>query len=99
MATIEDMEEIVFGCCGAVVWLPKNLLAEKRKTGESFYCPNGHSRCYRETTADKLLKELDAAKKDLAEKNQKIQNIKSGSCPFCRKTVKDISSHIERRHR
>jgi hypothetical protein len=95
---IEDMEEIVFGCCGVPVWLPKNFLDDKRKTKDSFYCPNGHSRSYVESTADRLQKELNIAKSDLESKNRKIADLKTGKCPFCWRTLKDLSAHINRCH-
>ena len=96
---LEDMEEIIFGCCGATAWYPRNFMVDHRKTGESFYCPNGHSRVFRETTADRLQKELDATKKSLEQKSQKLQALKSGDCPFCWKTgLKDVSEHIKRMH-
>lgn len=96
--TIEDMEEIVLSCCGVVVWFPKNLMKQKREDGETFYCPNGHSQCFRETTSGKLQKRLDAVNRDFADKEAKLQNLKNGKCPFCWKTVKNLSGHIDRMH-
>ncbi len=93
-----DMEEIVFGCCGVPVWLPKNFVNDKRNTKDSFYCPNGHSRSFMESTADRLQRELNAAKKDVENKNEKLEKLKTGKCPFCWKTVKDLSAHINRVH-
>jgi hypothetical protein len=99
MATIEDMEELVFSCCGAVAWLPRTFLRDKRETGEKFFCPNGHNRVFKETRGDRLQKELDESKKRLAAKELKIQGLTEGKCPFCWKTVKDLSGHIERNHK
>ena len=99
MATIEDMEELVFGCSAAPVWLPKNMLEDKRKTGDTFYCPNGHGRHFKETTAEKLQRKLDATEKVLSEKSQKLEGVKRGKCPFCWKTLKNLSEHIERFHK
>lgn len=98
MATIEDMEELVFGCCGAVAWLPKTLLKDRRESGQNFYCPNGHVRCYRKTTAEKLKDELEATKMALSQKMGALEGIKSGKCPFCWKIRKNLSEHIERNH-
>ena len=89
--TLEDMEEIVFGCCGAVAWFPAAFLRQKRENKERFYCPNGHPRAYHTSTTDQLRGELDATKKALAD-------LKAGKCPYCWKTVKDLSFHIERWH-
>ncbi len=95
---LEDMEEIVFGCCGVPVWLPNKFLDDKRKTKDTFYCPNGHSRSFVESTADRLQKELNTAKNDLESKNRMIADLKTGKCPFCWKTLKDLSAHINREH-
>ena len=59
---LEEMEEIIFGCCGVPVWLPKAFMEDKRRTKDTFYCPNGHSRSFKESTAERLQKELDTAK-------------------------------------
>jgi hypothetical protein len=95
---LEEMEEMVFGCCGTVVWLPRDFLDDKRKTGRSFYCPNGHVRVYKETTANRLQRELEITKKKLESQDSTISSLKSGKCPFCWKTVKDLSGHISRCH-
>jgi DNA repair exonuclease SbcCD ATPase subunit len=96
--TTQDMEEIVFGCCGAVVWLTNSFMVEKRKTGDTFYCPNGHARHFKETTAEKLQRELDQKESALADKEAKLAKLKDGKCPFCWKTVKELSGHIKRSH-
>ena len=78
--------------------LPKRLMNERRETGKEFFCPNGHSRRYVKTASEKLQVELDAAKKLLEAQNGKIASLKTGKCPFCWKTVKNLSSHISIMH-
>lgn len=98
MAKVEDMVELTLGCCGVTVWFPAEFITERKRTGEVFYCPNGHGRSYRETTAQKLQKELDAAKNELQIKTDKLERVKTGKYPFCWKTVKNLSSHIRHSH-
>lgn len=96
--TTEDMEETVMGCCGAVVWLPRTFMNDHRKSGDTFYCPNGHACHFKETTEQRLEKELASAKSSLADKSAKIEKLKDGRCPFCYKTVANLSGHIQRMH-
>lgn len=98
MATLEDMEEVVMGCCGAIVWLQKKFMADKRETGDTFYCPNGHGRHFKKTRAERLQEELDGVRKTLADKTAKLEGVKAGKCPWCWRTVKNLNAHIARRH-
>ena len=98
MADASDMVEMVLGCCGVVVWYPKNFVEDKRNTKATFYCPNGHARSYAESTEERLQKRLDAANSELAATKGRIEKLKEGKCPFCWRTVKDLSSHLKRRH-
>lgn len=56
------MREMRCGECGVIFWAPEFLMAERQRTGQRWYCPNGHCRLYAETDAQKLQKELDAEK-------------------------------------
>lgn len=47
--------------CGVLFGMPDWMLARRRKDGESFYCPSGHSMSFRETEAVRLRKQLDDA--------------------------------------
>jgi hypothetical protein len=96
--TTDEMEELTIGCCGVTVWLPKAFLKDKRDTKGTFYCPNGHPRVYQESTAEKLQRELDRKKADLNDSQGKLNRLKEGKCPFCWKTVKNLSSHLKTSH-
>lgn len=99
MATANEMTRMVCGKCGVEHWIVSDYLDDKRETGETWSCPNGHLRRFAETNSQKLQKELDTAKKDLAAKNSKLEDIKTGKCPWCWRTVKNLNSHIARRHK
>ena len=45
--------------CGAPFGISDALHRHFRKTGETFYCPSGHSQCYRETDEARYNKQLD----------------------------------------
>lgn len=63
-----EMEDHTCGICGILFSAPAAFWAERRTGGahheKGWYCPNGHSRVFRETENDKLTRELNAAKRD-----------------------------------
>lgn len=46
------------GECGVPFGLTAEFIAGRQSGGATFYCPNGHARCYRETDLDRARKEL-----------------------------------------
>jgi hypothetical protein len=46
------------GDCGIPFAIPRDLYADRRKDGRSFYCPNGHFISYAETENQRLAREL-----------------------------------------
>lgn len=48
--------------CGIEFAMPEYFVTERREDKKPFYCPNGHSAVFTESTAQRLQKELDAAK-------------------------------------
>ncbi len=91
-------ERVTFGCCGVTVLLPEVFIPERRKTGETFYCPNGHPRVYKETELDRARKQLESITKQRDGEVERLSKLKLGKCPWCWKTVKDLSGHIKRNH-
>ena len=96
---VGNMEELTMGCCGVTVWYPVNFLKDKRETKDTFYCPNGHARSYRTSELERLQKEMDQIRADRDDKQAKLEKLKLGRCPFCWKTVKNLSGHISRKHK
>lgn len=61
MSTQTILDEVVLvteTCCkcGTVFAMEQSLNKDRHKTGDSFYCPNGHSMIYRDTAAEKIKK-------------------------------------------
>jgi hypothetical protein len=48
--------------CGTVWAWSSELERNRRESKETFYCPNGHPQSFTTSTAEKLQKQLDAAK-------------------------------------
>lgn len=55
----EWLESMVCGKCGIHWAAPAHFLEERRSDGKTFWCPNGDPRVYRESTEDKLKRELE----------------------------------------
>lgn len=56
---------IVIDCCscGISFCMTEDMQNRRRDDGKSFFCPNGHSQSYTESTVDRLRKELEAKDK------------------------------------
>jgi uncharacterized Zn-finger protein len=57
------LEVHLCGKCGVEFAMPQSMRDARRKDGETFYCPNGHPRVFRETTEQKLQRDLESARK------------------------------------
>jgi len=53
-----QMTEMACGECGIQFTVPEDWRAEKQRTGNGWYCPNGHSRVYRESDEERMRKAL-----------------------------------------
>lgn len=96
--------------CGIEYAAPCVFMQEARKDPAiTFYCPNGHSRHFSESEADKLRRERDQLKQSLAFKDDLIANrdkrIKrmekraaAGSCPCCQRMFSNMSRHMKTKH-
>lgn len=66
----------VCGKCGVNFWIPDELEAECRKTGQGWHCPNGHSRAYIESDADKykrLYEQSEIYRKNAVARGEQLQ--------------------------
>lgn len=58
--------------CGVKFGFPDDLDESLRKTGNTFYCPNGHSNVYRKTTADLLREQLAQKEQEKVSLQQRV---------------------------
>lgn len=59
--SVETFSRENCGTCGVTWFVPEGFIEGRRRNGQLFYCPNGHSWTYTETREQKLQKQLDAA--------------------------------------
>lgn len=52
--SMESMTEIICAECGITFAVPEVWRAEKALTGDAWYCPNGHCRCWQADEPVKL---------------------------------------------
>lgn len=79
--TLSSYEQYEFRCCprcGIEYAAPMTFMEECRKDPAIFfYCPNGHSRHFSESEADKLRKERDRLTQRLAQKDDEIRDLEN----------------------
>lgn len=54
------------GKCGIIWGCPEDYLDARRRDGQTFYCPNGHGRVFRETDLDRERKRATQLERQLA---------------------------------
>ncbi len=59
---IVTMTKVTCYKCGVPFSMPEHLSKKKRQHGETFWCPNGHSQWWGESTVDKLERKLKQMK-------------------------------------
>lgn len=72
-----QLTEMQCGECGIVFSVPESWRAEKQRTGNGWYCPNGHSRVYRESDTDKFKRLLDEERKRHANTLSRLNEAKA----------------------
>lgn len=110
---LSSYDEYEFRCCptcGVEYAAPKVFMEECRKNPSLyFHCPNGHSRHFSESEADKLRRERDRLQQQLAWKDDEItakaKQIKrlekraaAGTCPCCSRSFTNMSQHMKTKH-
>lgn len=68
-----DLEAHHCGDCGIRFAAPKSWWETRQEDGKSFYCPNGHQRVFRESTADRLRRERDRLAQQVAQRDDEIR--------------------------
>lgn len=69
MSTVElvgiNLETHVCGECGITWSMPERFVDARRENGQTFYCPNGHARVFRESQIDRERKAREKAEHNL----------------------------------
>lgn len=60
-----QLESRTCGTCGIPFAAPDYFWSQRKRDGEGYYCPNGHSWIFTETEAARLKKEVDQLRNDL----------------------------------
>lgn len=68
-----DFAMMCCGDCGIEFQVPSQFYRERKETGKTWYCPNGHSRVFRESDADKYRREAERLKQQAAQKDDEIK--------------------------
>lgn len=73
----EELTLFVSDCarCGIVFGIPTTLENRRRQDGQLFYCPNGHTLTFGETETDRLKRELNTARGDLAWNRERVASL------------------------
>lgn len=118
MPTLVITEKVTFNiihcaACGVPFALSEQFEEHKRKTHDSFYCPNGHGQHYpQDNETEKLRKELKRKEQELADKaiekiklqrefdeaNRKLKRLKNGVCPCCNRSFHNLQQHLKKQH-
>lgn len=60
------------GECGIEFKVPEHFYSERKETGKGWFCPNGHSRVFRESDVHVLTRERDRLKQQMAQKDDEL---------------------------
>jgi hypothetical protein len=94
---MSDMTRLNCGKCGINFDVPthwyKSHADGKTEDDRTFYCPNGHTRIFTERTSDRLQRELDRAKQELAYKDSRIADETKRADRFQRALKKSENAH------
>ena len=104
-----EMTPMQCGECGIEFHVPETWRAEKKQTGRGWYCPNGHSRVYKESDVDAMRRERDKAvqeqarlAEEVAVKEKEVARLKkrssAGVCPCCTRTFTNMARHMKTKH-
>lgn len=101
------------GGCGLAFAMTRQFYDWTHRTGKGWFCPNGHSRCWRgETTEDQLRAanarnrhlddQLRAAVRDAEDSRVALlrdrQRFAAGVCPCCNRSFENVRRHMESKH-
>lgn len=61
--------------CGIIFGVSPNYQKNRLKDKESFYCPNGHSQAYIESTEEKLRKTIEMKDRQISFRDSEVQRL------------------------
>lgn len=73
--TYVTMETIICYKCAIPFGVPSNYRQHLRNTGDTFYCPNGHSQVYSKPRIKSLEEQLKAKEKEFEDSKKWLWNI------------------------
>ena len=72
--TISTASDWVSCCtCGVLFGMSNKHVEQLRLTGKNFFCPNGHTQTFGEGEADKLRRERDRLKQQIAQRDDAVK--------------------------
>ena len=95
--------------CGCIFGVSDFWQQNKRKTKDTFYCPNGHPQSYSESSEDKMRRERDRAVQEQARLAEEVtakdkelaklkKRVSAGVCPCCNRTFHNVQRHMKSKH-
>lgn len=110
----ETMVVVTCVDCGVLFGITESHRDQLIKSGDTFYCPNGHSQIYsRKQNLEQQIKQLntqlkytekdrDFYKKSLTLQKGQVTKLKkriaNGVCPCCHRSFVSLSQHIKTQH-
>ena len=67
-----EFDRLTCQTCGLEYMVPTGFHNARRNDRQTWYCPNGHQWCYRETEDDRIRRERDQLKQRIAQKDDEI---------------------------
>jgi hypothetical protein len=106
------LEALTCGECGIPFAVPDFWLQGRRDgvEGENrFYCPNGHSRVFRENALERTKRKLEVAERqrqwaeERATKAERAharlqKRVANGVCPACQRSFQNLKRHMASKH-
>lgn len=80
--------------CGTIYGIPDDFLARKRKSGGTWYCPNGHPISFIESEADKQRKWAEQLAKELATRDSQLNDV-LGELSTAKKEIKRVRQRVD----
>lgn len=95
--------------CGVLFAFPERLHEAVKRDKATFWCPNGHSQVYKESTEEELRRQLANAEESLRIERVDRERVQrdlrralartgNGLCPCCNRSFPQLADHIRTQH-